>query len=285
MLDLDELTPENPLLLHATAKNKITNISPLRYPGGKTRACKVLLEILSAHFQTDQYDTLVSPFFGGGSFEFKLQERFGWKIIANDGFAPLINFWNHAKHHNEDLVKCVRLLHGQVSKELLNQKRKTMFSMSPLEQAASVFAFNRSSFSGATLSGGISDGAISGRFTPSSIERLAQLNLSNTTFQNEDFSTFLAPLWLPNHLVFLDPPYYLGTQSKLYGKKGDMHSTFPHEVLRDTLIGKKDWMMTYNDCEWIRQAYKNCIIVEAAWAYGMNKSKQSSEVIILPKLV
>jgi len=264
-------------------KTKIKNISPLRYPGGKTRACKLLLEILSAHFQADQYDTVVSPFFGGGSFEFKLQECFGWKIIANDGFTPLINFWNHVKHHNEDLVKCVRSLHKQASKELLNQKRKTLFSMSPLEQAACVFAINRSSFSGATLSGGFSDGAISGRFTPSSIDRLAQVNLSNTEFQNEDFTTFLGPLWLPNHLVFLDPPYYLGSQSKLYGKAGDMHSTFQHEALRDTLKGKNNWMMTYNDCVWVREAYKDCLIIEAEWAYGMNKNKKSSEVVILPK--
>lgn len=266
-------------------KTKIKNTSPLRYPGGKTRACKLLLEILSAHFQVDQYDTVVSPFFGGGSFEFKLQECFGWKIIANDGFTPLINFWNHAKHHNEDLVKCVRSLHEQASKELLNEKRKTLFSMSPLEQAACVFAINRSSFSGATLSGGFSDGAISGRFTPSSIERLARVNLSNTEFQNEDFATFLAPLWSPNHLVFLDPPYYLGSQSKLYGKAGDMHSTFQHEVLRDTLKGKKNWMMTYNDCDWVREAYKDCLVIEAEWAYGMNKNKKSSEVVILPKPV
>lgn len=38
------------------------NISPLRYPGGKTRACKVLHEILATHYDMNLFDTLVSPF-------------------------------------------------------------------------------------------------------------------------------------------------------------------------------------------------------------------------------
>lgn len=260
----------------------IKNVSPLRYPGGKTRGCAPLLDILRTQCAVDQYDTVVSPFFGGGSFEFKLQEMFGWNIIANDGFAPLINFWQHAKSHNIELVKRVQSIHTGVTKEKLIGMRKELMIMAPLEQAACVFAINRSSFSGATLSGGFSEGAISGRFTPSSIQRLANLNLSKTTFQNEDYTTFLTPLWSPNHLVFLDPPYYLGSQSKLYGKAGDMHEAFPHEGLRDVLNEKYNWMMTYNDCEWVRKAYSDCRILDASWAYGMNKSKESSEVVILP---
>lgn len=46
------------------------NISPLRYPGGKTRACKILDKILSENFEMKNVKTVISPFFGGGSFEF-----------------------------------------------------------------------------------------------------------------------------------------------------------------------------------------------------------------------
>ena len=51
----------------------MNNKSPLRYPGGKTRACKTLDAILGENFDLAQFDILVSPFFGGGSFEFHLQ--------------------------------------------------------------------------------------------------------------------------------------------------------------------------------------------------------------------
>ena len=50
------------------SKIQINNISPLRYPGGKTRACKILDQVFSDHFNINNFDYLLSPFFGGGSF-------------------------------------------------------------------------------------------------------------------------------------------------------------------------------------------------------------------------
>ena len=55
--------------------DNISNKSPLRYPGGKTRACKKLEEILNENFNIRDFDNLVSPFFGGGSFEFYIQNN------------------------------------------------------------------------------------------------------------------------------------------------------------------------------------------------------------------
>ena len=52
------------------------NISPLRYPGGKTRACKLLYTIINNNFDMANYTAVFSPFFGGGSFEFYLQNKF-----------------------------------------------------------------------------------------------------------------------------------------------------------------------------------------------------------------
>jgi len=36
--------------------NKFNNISPLRYPGGKTRACKKLDSILQEYFDIKNFD-------------------------------------------------------------------------------------------------------------------------------------------------------------------------------------------------------------------------------------
>lgn len=41
----------------------IKNVSPLRYPGGKTRACDKLNDIMKQHFNMNNYITLLSPFF------------------------------------------------------------------------------------------------------------------------------------------------------------------------------------------------------------------------------
>jgi DNA adenine methylase len=143
------------------------------------------------------------------------------------------------------------------------------------------FVINRCSFSGATLSGGFSLEASKKRFTKSSIDRIKNLNLSNFDICNYDFEDFINDNNDKKNLMFLDPPYYLNKGSKLYGNNGDMHETFDHEKLYKCISKIKNWMMTYNNCEYIRKLYKNYIIIETNWSYGMNKSKESSEIVII----
>ena len=81
----------------------MNNKSPLRYPGGKTRACKILDKIVSEHFNMKEKKILISPFLGGGSFEFYLQNKYNLDIIANDKFHPLFTFWKFCKHRNKAL--------------------------------------------------------------------------------------------------------------------------------------------------------------------------------------
>jgi hypothetical protein len=49
------------------------------------------------------------------------------------------------------------------------------------------------------------------------------------------------------------------------------------------LTNRQNWLLCYNDCEFIREHYGEYEIVSAAWAYGMNKSKQSNEVFIISR--
>jgi DNA adenine methylase len=98
---------------------------------------------------------------------------------------------------------------------------------------------------------------------------------------NLDFEDFINNNHSNDNLIFLDPPYYLEKCSKLYGNNGDMHDKFNHEKLYNCLSKTKNWLMTYNNCEYIKQLYKDYIIIETSWSYGMNKSKQSSEIVII----
>ena len=61
--------------------------SPLRSPGGKTRAVKHILP----HFPEDMKE-LCSPFLGGGSIELALASK-GVQVYGYDAFEPLIWFW------------------------------------------------------------------------------------------------------------------------------------------------------------------------------------------------
>ena len=44
---------------------------------------------------------------------------------------------------------------------------------------------------------------------------------------------------------------------------------------------KRNWVLTYNNCAFIRDLYKDFTIIDVNWKYGMNTSKQSSEIIII----
>ena len=37
----------------------------------------------------------------------------------------------------------------------------------------------------------------------------------------------------------------------------------------------------YNNCEYIKNLYIDFKIIETSWSYGMNKSKKSSEIVII----
>jgi DNA adenine methylase len=262
----------------------LANVSPLRYPGGKTRACKIIDKILSDHFDLTQYDTMCSPFFGGGSFEFYFQNKYNYRLVVNDKFTPLYNFWKQIKTNKELLCDELSKM-PIVSKETFMHYRNTIMELNDnmLQQALQYFIINRCSFSGATLSGGFSEEASLKRYTTSSIHRIASLDFSNIDIHNLDFTEFIEEYVNDNSLLFLDPPYYLEKQSRLYGNNGDMHENFNHALLYEVLKTKTNWVLTYNNCEYVKNLYKDYVIIDVNWSYSMNKSKHSSEIIIISR--
>ncbi len=54
-----------------------------------------------------------------------------------------------------------------------------------------------------------------------------------------------------------------------------MHENFNHELLFNIIKNKKNQILTYNNHEYIKNMYKDFIILETNWSYGMNKSKLS----------
>jgi len=255
------------------------NKSPLRYPGGKTRAIAILEQYLTTHFPTKRI--LLSPFFGGGSFELHLAAK-GYQVKGNDLFKPLYTFWQTVKDVPEDIKDAVESV-MPITKTYFQELRQTIQTMTDtLEIAAAYYIINRCSFSGATFCGGFSKEASTGRLNESSLKTLQQANLENIVFSNLDCKEFLKnnPETL-NTIVYADPPYYI--TSYIYGKDGDMHEGFDHAAFAAAIKQRRDWMISYNDCAYIRDLYKDCRIEKVTWSYGMDNGKKgSSEILILP---
>jgi DNA adenine methylase len=77
--------------------------------------------------------------------------------------------------------------------------------------------------------------------------------------------------------MFLDPPYFSATKSKLYGKKGDLHVGFNHaEFALEMQRCPHRWLITYDDCLEIRTHFGFAQIEDFSVQYGMNNYKQTN---------
>ena len=91
--------------------------SPLRYPGGKTRAIKYMKD----YFPRDMKN-LCSPFFGGGSLELFLAKQ-GVQVTAYDLFEPLVWFWRALLESPMELAEASDSLRREDDTFVLKDKR------------------------------------------------------------------------------------------------------------------------------------------------------------------
>jgi DNA adenine methylase len=169
-----------------------------------------------------------------------------------------------------------------VTKERFQHLRTSIGNLkTQLEIATAYYIINRCSFSGSTFCGGFSAEASVGRLNDASLKTLSEVKIAPITFSNLDYGAFLdVHPDSDDNVIYADPPYYI--DSYIYGKDGDLHEAFDHVKFSNKIKSRKNWMLSYNNCPYIRNLYKDCTIIDASWSYGMNSSKASSEIIIFP---
>ena len=217
---------------------------------------------------------LVSPFLGGGSFELACAAD-GVNVYAADAFELLINFWQRAKDSPHFLAEKVKDHFPLKRHRFYSLQKRVVEIEDDFERAAVFYVLNRASFSGTTLSGGMSSGHP--RFTESAIQRLRDFRAPNLHVTCADFKDTL--LRYPDEFLYLDPPY--ANEERLYGMQGNMHSGFDHEGLAELLRGRTGWVLSYNDHPDIRKMYHGFDLVTPYWQYGMSNNKTSNELLIL----
>lgn len=259
--------------------------SPLRYPGGKSRAIKFLQDFFP------DFKEFREPFFGGGSVGLYLaQTHTNAKFFANDLNYDLYCFWQILKTDFSSLISNIEKIKASFENgrdlytEILHRRQQ---NLSPLQRAVDFFILNRITFSGLLDCGGYSQKAYESRFTLSSIERLKVIShiLQNFHFSSEDYEVLLQREG-EGVFIFLDPPYFSATKSRLYGKNGDLHTGFDHKRLCENLKNTPHkFLLTYDDSEFIRELYGNFCVREFTLQYGMNnvgqdKAEKGLELLI-----
>jgi DNA adenine methylase len=252
--------------------------SPLRYPGGKSKAIEQIIPLIP------DFEEYREPFVGGGSVFLTLKQLYPDKTYwINDLYTELYTFWEYAQKDLQSVVNQVIVWKDtfQEGKALHQFLVKNIHAFDTIEKASAFFVFNRITFSGTTEAGGFSEQAFQKRFTDSSIDRLRLLErvMQKVAITNLDYQEVIEKSG-NNVFIFLDPPYFSATKSALYGKKGILHKGFDHERLAETLQKcPHTWLMTYDNCEYIKNLFSFAYVNEWSLTYGMrNQTKESTQI-------
>lgn len=247
-------------------------ISPLRYPGGKSKSVQFISQFIP------NFDEYREPFLGGGSLFIYLKQKHPIKKFwINDKYENLYLFWKYLQINPSSVIQQIQEWKNnfQNGKELYQFLISNLNNFDEIKKASAFFIINRISFSGTSESGGYSEAAFVSRFNQSSIERLKKIPIllkENTMITNYDYKQLLYENG-KNVFIFLDPPYYSATKSALYGKKGALHKSFNHEEFSEIMKNiKHKWLITYDNCDYIKNLFSYAYIKEWSLTYGMRNA-------------
>ena len=247
--------------------------TPLRYPGGKSRACTKM----DPYFpDLREYKEYREPFLGGGSVAIHITKKYPHlDIWVNDFYEPLVNFWTTLRDDGYSLYKRLQELKSRYpdpasakglfleAKELVND-----YTQPTLYRACAFYIINKCSFSGLTESSSFSKQASDNNFSMRGIEKLqgySQIikdwkitNLSYEQLLTDDKESF----------TYLDPPYDI--RDNLYGRKGSMHNGFNHDDFAadcDRFIAPQ--LISYNSSQLVKDRFKGYEVGEFDLTYTM----------------
>ena len=250
--------------------------TPLRYPGGKSRACTKMGEYFP---DLREYVEFREPFLGGGSVAIHVSKLYPHlKIVVNDLYEPLINFWVNLQTFGDELTKelkslkitncnqdSARCLFAEM-KDVINDSTKT-----DLERAVAFYVVNKCSFSGLTESSSFSAQASDSNFSMRGIEKLPEYSeiISHWHINSYSYEYCFRTDIHDGLFMYLDPPYDI--KDNLYGKSGAMHKSFDHDKFAADCDEHNNinMLISYNSDQLVKDRFKNWSASEFKLTYTM----------------
>ena len=235
--------------------------TPLRYPGGKSRACVKMDQYFP---DLREYAEFREPFLGGGSVAIHISKKYPHlKITVNDLYEPLINFWVQLQQFGGDLTEKIRNYKSThpdpvAAKELFLECKNRINdkSLDCIERAAAFYIVNKCSFSGLTESSSFSKAASISNFSMRGIEKLPGYSdiISHWHINQYSYEYCFRENIHDDLFMYLDPPYDI--KDNLYGKKGSMHKGFDHDEFANNCSQSKiDMLISYNSDQLVKDRF------------------------------
>lgn len=266
------------------------NISPLRYPGGKSRLADFIEDLILLN---NLEDGIIYEMYAGGagaSLNLLLSGVVS-EIVLNDLDYHIYSFWHSVLYETEELIRLinttdVNIQSWQEQKEIFN----SYHNFSILEVGFSSFFLNRSNRSGVFNAGPIGGKDQSGnykidvRFNKSNlisrIENIAEKRelIRLTNLESIDFLQQVFNVDQENSFIFLDPPYYKQGENLYFNFYNDDN----HLALANLLsnFNDRNWFLTYDNHDRIKELYQNNRTAYLPMTYTLQSKRKSKEVMI-----
>jgi site-specific DNA-adenine methylase len=265
--------------------------TPLRYPGGKSRAC----EKMGPYFpDLRNYDEFREPFLGGGSVAIYITKKYpNLDIWVNDLYEPLVNFWQQLQMFGVDLKDNLVDLKTTnntpvLAKELFLKAKEQINDkdLPSIDRAVAFYIVNKCSFSGLTESSSFSEQASNSNFSMRGIEKLPAYSTLIANWRITNYSYDYLMDGNKGAFMYLDPPYDI--KDNLYGNKGSMHKGFDHDKFAaDCDANDMDQLVSYNSDQLVKDRFKNWNAAEFDLTYTMRsvgeymrEQKQRKELLL-----
>jgi len=258
---------------------------------------------------------------GGGSLEVRWSSEMDIPVLGFDVFWCLTNYWQNQLNNPREIyeilnsLQCNKESYKEIKEELQQWSRvQELFTEWPTEYykrepkeisdllGAAYYFFSHNLSYGPMFMGWFSSIYNDKKKYTKMIERVRDFSCPNLSVENKSFDEVIPNF--PNDMIYLDPPYYMKKDEDNKMFKGIYpnsnfavhHNSFDHELLRDLLHNHKgSFILSYNNCETIREYYKDFKQVFPEWKYsygqgetriGKNRTdgkitKESHEILII----
>ena len=263
--------------------------APIRYPGGKSLAVGYILELLPKNIEK-----VISPFIGGGSVEIAISKELEIPVIGFDIFDILVNFWQILLDKNQK-KKMLNILYSLKPNKETYYKIKDVLKkhwewnqykkgtpdniIKDKIKLAAYYYFNYNLSYGPGFLGWASSVYMNEKKYFRMLNKLENFNDNKLEIYCSDFQNVLKKY--NTDFLYLDPPYYMGSDSKMFKGIYPMrnfpvhHNNFNHEILRYMLKKHKGgFILSYNDCPTIREYYKEYEQYFPSWQYTMGQGEK-----------
>ncbi len=266
-------------------------LSPLRYPGGKSKIYERVKNLIIANgYDNRMY---VEPFAGGFGIGIGLLcEGVVPLVILNDFDSHIYNFWTSVLNDTDSLLQLITDTPITIEEREKQKQNYRDLDADPLIDGFATLFLNRVNFSGVIKGGPIGGLNQSGtykidcRFNKEDISRrieaIAQLK-SKIKLYNKD-----AGYLIKMHLMKMKAPMFLNIDPPYVIKGSQLYTNFftegDHLNLQRVIVKHLDadypWIITYDDCSLVRDLYRQFHMQEYSITHNAGGTVLGKEIVI-----